>query len=110
MQIDTATLRLAFVIIALTMLVLFYFATFRTARSSYCGWWCVALMFFLAGSAAYLLDGTDQQWWANPLGSVLLVSGTASTWAGARTLRAPAPPHMAVGPGSAAGGPPRAHR
>lgn len=92
MDIDIATLRLAFVVVALTMLALFYFATYRTTRSSYCGWWCIALALFLAGSAAYLFDGTGQQSWANPTGSVLLVLGTASTWAGARTLRAAAPP------------------
>lgn len=92
MEIDTATLRLAFVVVAVTMEVLFYFVTYRATRSAYCGWWCIALAFFLAGSAAYLFDGTSQQWWANPTGSALLVLGAASTWAGARSLRVAAPP------------------
>ncbi len=91
MVIDTASLRLAFVVVAVTMLLLFYYVTFRTTRSQYCAWWCIALVLFVSGSAAYLLDGTDQQWWANPLGSILLVSGTASAWAGARTLHATRP-------------------
>lgn len=87
MDIDVATLRLSFMLVSVTMLVLFYFVTYRSTRSSYCGWWCAALLLFLGGSTAYLLDGTGHQWWANPLGSGLLVLGAASTWAGARTLR-----------------------
>ncbi|MGJ9422802.1 GGDEF domain-containing protein [Aeromicrobium sp. CF3.5] len=92
MEIDTATLRLAFMIIALTLLVLFYFATYRVTRSPYCGWWCVALAAFLSGSAAYLLDGTPHQWWANPAGSILLTFGATSSWAAARSLRTSSPP------------------
>lgn len=92
MEIDTATLRLAFFVIALTMLALFYFATYRVTRSRYCGWWCVALAAFVLGTALYLLDGTSQQWWANPTGSALLVFGATSSWAAARSLRTPSLP------------------
>lgn len=95
MEVDIATLRVAFVVISLTMLVLFYFATYRSTRSSYCGWWCVALAAFLLGSAAYLLDGTSHQWWANPTGSAMLSLGAASTWAAARSLRT-APLRLAI--------------
>jgi len=100
MVVDTASVRLAFIVAAVTMLLLFYFVTFRRTRSEFSAWWCIALLLFLGGSAAYLLDGSDQQWWANPLGSVLLVSGSASTWAGARTLRATRPALwlLALGP------------
>ena len=87
MTLDTTTLRVAFGFVALTLMVLFYFVSFRTSRSAYCGWWCIALALFLAGSAAYLLDGTSQQMWANPLGSTLLVAGACSVWAGTRVLR-----------------------
>lgn len=87
MEIDTVTLRLALAVITLTMLVLFYFATYRSTRSTYCGWWCVALAAFLAGSGGYLLDGTPQQWWANPAGSILVTVGATSSWAAARSLR-----------------------
>jgi diguanylate cyclase (GGDEF)-like protein len=85
-MLDTASLRVSFGVVAVTLLVLFYFVAYRTTRSSYCGWWCAALMLFVAGSTAYLLDGTDQQVWANPLGSALLVAGTCAVWAGARSL------------------------
>lgn len=87
MILDTATLRVAFALMALVMGALFYFSAFRSTRSAYSGWWCVALLLFLAGSACFLLDGTSHQVWANPLGNVLLVSGVASVWAAARSLR-----------------------
>ncbi|MCU1549211.1 MAG: hypothetical protein JWO29_2162 [Arthrobacter sp.] len=87
MMLDTSTLRVAFAVVALTLLLLFYFITFRRTRSAFSGWWCAALLMFLTGSAAYLLDGTVHQVWANPLGNVFLVSGAASMWAGARSLR-----------------------
>lgn len=87
MVLDTATLRVAFGIMALVLGLLFYFSSYRYTRSPYSGWWCLALVFFLAGSAAFLLDGTSHQWWANPLGNVLLVHGGVAVWAGARSLR-----------------------
>ncbi|MET0931525.1 MAG: GGDEF domain-containing protein [Aeromicrobium sp.] len=87
MMLDTVTLRVSFGVVALTMLLLFYFVTYRTTRSVYCAWWCAALSLFLAGSAAYLFDGTAQQRWANPLGNALLVGGAASVWAGTRAIK-----------------------
>lgn len=87
MVLDTATLRVAFGIMALVLGLLFYYSSYRYTRSPYSGWWCLALVFFLAGSASFLLDGTPHQWWANPLGNVLLVHGGVAVWAGARSLR-----------------------
>ena len=87
MVLDTVTLRVAFGLMALVLGLLFYFSAYRLTRSPYSGWWCLALVFFLAGSAAFLLDGTTHQWWANPLGNVLLVHGGVAVWAGARSLR-----------------------
>ena len=83
---DTTTLRVAFGVVSLTQLVLFYLVTFRRTRSAYSAWWCIAITLFLAGSAAYLLDGSIHQLWANPLGNTLLVAGAASVWAAARSL------------------------
>ncbi|MEO6605216.1 MAG: GGDEF domain-containing protein [Aeromicrobium sp.] len=86
MDLDTTTLRVAFSVAALTMLLLFYFVTYRLTRSGYSGWWCAALTWFLVGSAAFILNGTDQQQWANPSGNTLLVLGAASAWAATRAL------------------------
>ncbi|MCL3819631.1 GGDEF domain-containing protein [Aeromicrobium wangtongii] len=86
-MLDTASLRVAFGVVAVTLLVLFYFVAYRTSRSAYCGWWCVALLLFIGGSAAYVLDGTSHQVWANPLGSTLMVGGVCAVWAGTRSLR-----------------------
>ena len=91
MMLDTATLRVALAVVDLTLLLLFYFITFRRTRSAYSGWWCMALLLFLTGNAAYLFDGTVHQVWANPSGNVLLVAGAASIWAGARSLRTAVP-------------------
>jgi diguanylate cyclase (GGDEF)-like protein len=104
MMLETATLRVALALVDLTLLMLFYFITFRRTRSPYSGWWCMALLLFLIGNAAYLLDGTMHQVWANPAGSVLLVAGAASIWAGGRSLRAPAPRpwQLAAGPAATA--------
>jgi diguanylate cyclase (GGDEF)-like protein len=88
---DITTLRVALGVVALTLLLLFY-ASFRRTRSSYNGWWCIALLCFLAGNLAFLLNGTPHQVWANPSGNVLLVAGALSVWTGARSLRMLPPP------------------
>jgi diguanylate cyclase (GGDEF)-like protein len=100
MQLDTVTLRVAFAVVAFTLALLFYFAAYRTTRSAYSAWWCVALTLFLAGSASYLFNGTVHQLWANPLGNCLLVAGAVCVWAGARSLRASRPHswQLAAGP------------
>ncbi|MEV7575026.1 GGDEF domain-containing protein [Pseudarthrobacter sp. NPDC089323] len=95
MVLDTATLRIAFGLMALVLVLLFYFSAYRITRSPYSGWWCLALLFFLTGSACFLLDGTVHQVWANPLGNVLLVHGGVAVWAGARSLRTVPPPKLA---------------
>jgi diguanylate cyclase (GGDEF)-like protein len=86
-MLDTASLRVAFAVLALTLMALFYVVTYRTTRSAYAGWWCASLGLFLGGASAFLLDGTSQQVWGNPLGNVLIVSGAAAVWASARSLR-----------------------
>ena len=101
MTLDTSTLRVALAVVDLTLLLLFYFITFRRTRSAYSGWWCLALLLFLTGNAAYLLDGTPHQIWSNPLGNVLLVAAAASIWAGARSLRATVPKIWLLGAGPA---------
>ena len=87
MMLDTSTLRVALAVVTLTLLCLFNYITFSRTRSPFSAWWCSALLLFLTGSASYLLDGTDHQAWANPLGNTLLVGGAGAMWAGARSLR-----------------------
>jgi diguanylate cyclase (GGDEF)-like protein len=86
-MLDTASLRVSFALVAFTLLALFYLVTYRTSRSAYAAWWCVALAMFLSGASAYLLNGTEHQVWANPLGNVLVVTGAGCVWAGSRSLR-----------------------
>lgn len=95
MVLDTATLRIAFGLMALVLVVLFYFSAYRLTRSPYSAWWCGALLFFLSGSGCFLLDGTVHQVWANPVGNTLLVHGGVAVWAGARSLRTVRPPKWA---------------
>lgn len=91
MTLDLTTLRVAFGAVAVTLFVLFYTVAFRQTRSAYSAWWCAAIGFFFIGSSGYLLDGTQHQVWANPTANTLLVMGTVSVWAGARTLRTSKP-------------------
>lgn len=86
-MLDALTLRVAYAVVGITLLLLFYFVTYRAIRTTYSFWWCVVLTLFLFGSSASLLNGTDHQVWANPLGKVLLVTSAASVWVGARKLR-----------------------
>jgi diguanylate cyclase (GGDEF)-like protein len=95
MALDTATLRIAFGLMALVLVILFYFSAYRVTRSPYSAWWCGALLFFLSGSGCFLLDGTAHQVWANPVGNTLLVHGGVAVWAGARSLRTVRPPRWA---------------
>jgi diguanylate cyclase (GGDEF)-like protein len=84
---DTATLRVAFGVVALSVLVLFYVATYRTSHSAYSAWWCVSLALFIVGATLYLFDGTEGQVVANPLGNALTTAGAAAVWSGTRALR-----------------------
>ncbi len=86
-MLETASLRVSFALVALTLLLLFYVVTYRTGRSAYAAWWCVSLGLFLLGASAYLLDGTEHQVWSNPLGNILIVGGAGCVWAGSRSLR-----------------------
>lgn len=85
-MLDTFTLRVAFGLVAACVLVLFYFATYKTTRSAYSGWWCVSLACFVVGASLYLCNGTPVQVVANPLGNTVGVLGAAGVWAAARSL------------------------
>ncbi|WP_278259023.1 hypothetical protein [Nocardioides convexus] len=104
-MLDTFTLRVAFGLVAACVLVLFYFATYRTTRSAYSGWWCVSLGCFVTGAMLYLCNGTPVQVVANPLGNTIGVLGAAGVWAAARSLSGRSVPwrRAAAGAGGRAG-------
>lgn len=85
-MVDTASLRVVFVIVAVGAFILFYKACWRPTRSHYSGWWCIALVFVSASAACFLFNGTAAQVVANPTGNILGVLGTMCVWASARSL------------------------
>ncbi|WP_437770425.1 GGDEF domain-containing protein [Arthrobacter sp. KNU40] len=99
-MLDTVSLKLALGVVTLTLCCLFL-GSFRRTRSPYSGWWSVALALWLAGNASFVLTGTSQQVWANPLGNALLVAGAFGVWAGTRSLRLLPTPRwpLLAGPG-----------
>ncbi|WP_408898846.1 GGDEF domain-containing protein [Nocardioides sp. R1-1] len=84
---DTASLRVAFAVVALCVLVLFYGATYRTTRAPYSGWWCVSMALYIVGASAFLANGTALQAVGTPTGNTLAVAGAASVLGAARSLR-----------------------
>jgi diguanylate cyclase (GGDEF)-like protein len=83
---DTVTLRVAFGLIALCVLVLFYAGTYRSTRSAFSGWWVLSLLCFLLSAGLFLLNGTPLQGVANPLGNTFGVAGAGCVWAAASSL------------------------
>ncbi|TJY67277.1 GGDEF domain-containing protein [Arthrobacter sp. CAU 1506] len=104
MVLDTATLRVAFAVVGIVLLVLFYMVTYRRTRAPYSAWWCTAIAMFLTGSACYLLNGTGHQWWATTLANVLVVFGAAAVWTGTRSLNARKPAPLLIVAGMALAG------
>jgi serine phosphatase RsbU (regulator of sigma subunit) len=86
-MLDAITLRVAFLVVALTLLTLSFFVTYRSTRSAYSLWWSIGLALLLAGNTAFILNGTAHETWANPLGNLLAVAGGASIWTATRSLR-----------------------
>jgi diguanylate cyclase (GGDEF)-like protein len=84
---DTVSLRVAFAVVALAVLVLFCFATYRRSRSAFAGWWIGSLVLFIASAGLFLLNGTAAQVVANPAGNAFAVAGAACVWAAALSLR-----------------------
>ncbi|SFC99263.1 diguanylate cyclase (GGDEF) domain-containing protein [Nocardioides terrae] len=85
-MLDTVSLRVAFGLIALCVLVLFYAVTYRSTRSAFCGWWVLSLACYLSGGILYLFDGTGAQVVANPAANALGVLGSALVWAATASL------------------------
>lgn len=83
---DPGSLKVALVVVTLTLCCLFY-SSYRRSGSAYTGWWSLALAFWLAGNGSFFFTGLNHQALANPLGNALLVGGAFCVWAGARSLR-----------------------
>lgn len=86
-MLDTLTLRVAFGLVAVCVLALFYGVTYRSTRSAYSGWWCASLACFVVSASLFLFNGTPVQVVANPMGNTIAVLGAGCVWAGARSLR-----------------------
>jgi len=85
-MLDTVSLRVAFGLIALCVLVLFYAVTYRSTRSAFSGWWVLSLACYLGSGILYLLDGTPAQVVANPTANGLGVLGSALVWEATASL------------------------
>lgn len=86
-EVDTVTLRVAFGLVAVCVLALFYGVTYRSTRSSFSAWWCLSLACFILSALLFVLNGTPAQVVANPLGNATGALGAGCVWAGARSLR-----------------------
>lgn len=87
LELDPATLRVALCLVLVTTLLLFYAVTYRITRAAFVGHWCLALLSIGGGTLLYVLNGTQAQRWANPLGNAVVVLGVTFAVSGARSLR-----------------------
>lgn len=75
-----------FAVMTLTMLVLFYFDTYRKSRAPFAGWWCVAVGSFFFAAVFYFMGEVAGVPWAPSVGNGVMVLGSGCVWAGARSL------------------------
>lgn len=73
-------------VMTLTMLVLFYFDTYRKSRAPFAGWWCVAVGSFFFAAVFYFMGEAADVLWASSIGNGVMVLGSGCVWAGARSL------------------------
>ncbi|MGY2744155.1 GGDEF domain-containing protein [Arthrobacter sp. UYCu723] len=83
---DRSTLMVVFAVMTLTMLVLFYFDTYRKSRAPFAGWWCVAVGSFFCAAVFYFLGEVSGVAWAPSVGNGVMVLGSGCVWAGVRSL------------------------
>ena len=75
-----------FAVMTLTMLVLFYFDTYRQSRAPFAGWWCGAVASFFLAAAFYFMGEARDVTWATSVGNGVMVLGSGCVWAGTRSL------------------------
>lgn len=83
---DRSTLMVVFAVMTLTMLVLFYFDTYRKSRAPFAGWWCAAVASFFVAAVLYFLGEVQAVSWAPSVGNGVMVLGSGCVWAGTRSL------------------------
>ncbi|MEC5179805.1 GGDEF domain-containing protein [Arthrobacter sp. CG_A4] len=83
---DRSTLMVVFAVMSLTMLVLFYFDTYRESRASFAAWWCGAVASFFVGASLYFLGEVQDVAWTPGVGNGVMVFGAGCVWAGTRSL------------------------
>ena len=83
---DRSTLMVVFAVMTLTMLVLFYFDTYRKSRAPFAGWWCVAVGSFFFAAVFYFLGEVAGVTWAPSVGNGVMGLGSGCVWAGTRSL------------------------
>jgi diguanylate cyclase (GGDEF)-like protein len=83
---DRSTLMVVFAVMSLTMLVLFYFDTYRTSRAPFAGWWCGAVGSFFLAAVFYFMGEVQDVVGATSAGNGVMVLGSGCVWAGTRSL------------------------
>src|SRR5690554_2367455 len=73
--------------VAATVLLLFYLAVYRPTRSSFSGWWSLALLCAGLSTSLLLFNGTSWQIFTTPASNVLSAIGVTGTWFAMRSLR-----------------------
>lgn len=84
---DIETLRLTLASVSLCVLVLFYAGVYRPTRSSFAGWWTLALLCSFLSPILLLANHTPLQVIANPLSSMISGLGSVLIWFATRALR-----------------------
>ncbi|MET1065647.1 MAG: GGDEF domain-containing protein [Arthrobacter sp.] len=83
---DKSTLMVVFAVMTLTMLVLFYFDSYRKSRAPFAGWWCWAVAAFFLAAVFYFMGEVQQVTWSPSVGNGVMVLGSGCVWAGTRSL------------------------
>lgn len=99
-MLDGTSVRIAFGVMALTLLVLLCLMASSSGRTTYVTWWRRSMVTLMLSYGLFFFDGTSVQRYTNPIADLAIAAGAAMAWAGARSLRAERPPlwRLAAGP------------
>src|SRR5690554_175683 len=73
--------------VAAIVLLLFYLGVYRPTRSSFSGWWSLALLCAGLSTSLLLFNGSSLQIFTTPTSNVLAAIGVTSVWFAMRSLR-----------------------